>query len=56
MSKMQAAIEFTGWTADETVKKAVFLQGVEPRSTSPDEMARHIASEVEAYRNIVTEF
>jgi tripartite-type tricarboxylate transporter receptor subunit TctC len=41
---------------DEAVKKALFLQGVEPRSTSPDEMARHIVSEVEAYRTIVAEF
>jgi tripartite-type tricarboxylate transporter receptor subunit TctC len=41
---------------DEAVKKALFLQGVEPRSTSPDEMARHIVSEVEAYRNIIAEF
>jgi tripartite-type tricarboxylate transporter receptor subunit TctC len=41
---------------DEAVKKSLFLQGVEPRSTSADEMTRHIVKEIEAYRNIVAEF
>jgi tripartite-type tricarboxylate transporter receptor subunit TctC len=41
---------------EEPVKKALLLQGVEPRSSSADEMARHIASEVDAYQNIIKEF
>jgi tripartite-type tricarboxylate transporter receptor subunit TctC len=41
---------------DEVVKKALLQQGVEPRSSSAEEMDQHIASEVAAYRNIVTEF
>jgi tripartite-type tricarboxylate transporter receptor subunit TctC len=41
---------------EESVKKSLFLQGVEPRSSSVDEMARQITSEVDAYRNIITEF
>ena len=41
---------------DESVKQALFRQGIEPRSSSSDEMARHIASEVEAYGKIIMEF
>ena len=41
---------------DEGLKKALFQQGVEPRSSSPHEMAKHIISEVSAYKNIVAEF
>jgi tripartite-type tricarboxylate transporter receptor subunit TctC len=40
----------------ETAKTALFHQGVEPRSTSPEEMARHISSEVDGYKKIVAEF
>jgi tripartite-type tricarboxylate transporter receptor subunit TctC len=41
---------------DEGVKKSLLQQGVEPRSSSSDEMTRHIASEVEGYRRTVAEF
>jgi tripartite-type tricarboxylate transporter receptor subunit TctC len=41
---------------DEAVKKSLFQQGVEPRSSSSAEMARQIASEVDAYRSIIKEF
>jgi tripartite-type tricarboxylate transporter receptor subunit TctC len=41
---------------DEAIRKALFQQGVEPRSSSADEMARHIASEVDAYQSIIKEF
>ncbi|MFL6799870.1 MAG: Bug family tripartite tricarboxylate transporter substrate binding protein [Xanthobacteraceae bacterium] len=40
----------------DAVKKALFEQGVEPRDSSPDEMAQQIVAEVEGYRKIVAEF
>lgn len=41
---------------DDAVKKALLQQGVEPRSSSPDEMARHIVSEVDGYKKTIAEF
>ena len=41
---------------DEGVKKALLRQGVEPRSSSVSEMARHIEGEVDGYKNFIAEF
>jgi tripartite-type tricarboxylate transporter receptor subunit TctC len=41
---------------EEAVKQALLRQGVEPRSSSPAEMARHIESEVEGFENYISEF
>ena len=41
---------------DEAVKKILLQQGIEPRSSSVPEMARHIEAEVDGYKNIVREF
>jgi tripartite-type tricarboxylate transporter receptor subunit TctC len=52
----RSSVAFQEILEDESLKKALLQQGVEPRSSSTDEMTRHIVSEVEAYRNIVAEF
>jgi tripartite-type tricarboxylate transporter receptor subunit TctC len=41
---------------DEAIRKVLSQQGVEPRSSSGPEMARHIEAEVEGYKKIVSEF
>ena len=40
---------------DEAVKKTLTQQGIEPRSSSAAEMARHIEAEVDGYKKIINE-
>lgn len=41
---------------EEAVKQALLRQGVEPRSSSAAEMARHIEAEIAGFKNYIAEF
>jgi tripartite-type tricarboxylate transporter receptor subunit TctC len=49
----QAAIETL---QNDEIKKSYFKQGVEPKTSTPEQMARHVESEIEGYRKIIAEF
>jgi len=42
--------------ADPGVQKQYFLQGFEPKSSSPSELGQYVTNETEAYRKVIAEY
>ena len=41
--------------ADLAVQKSYFQQGVEPKASSPAELGKYLANEIETYRQVIAE-
>jgi len=42
--------------ADPDVRKQYFLQGFEPKASSPSELREYVTNEIETYRKVIAEY